>query len=192
MVRRRVPERAPRLTTVAALLVLALAAGCTPRPTKPVVAATPPPPPAPPAAPEPPPIPQRKPPPPPRVPAPPPATAPGPEVAKLDPGQPPPGPQPATDRDLVGLDADTLAGTLGQPAARRDSPPAVIWQYVDGDCSLDVYLYRDVQTDTLHALYVELDGDDRTDQRRQSCLRRLVGRTAGGQHAGGPDPAAPR
>jgi hypothetical protein len=87
---------------------------------------------------------------------------------------------------LVGLDEASLNRALGAPNARRDSPPAVVWHYVDGDCIVDVYLYRDVETDLLHALYIELNGDDRTEQRRQLCLRRLAG------HADRPDPSAPR
>ncbi|HLY57594.1 MAG TPA: hypothetical protein VKS60_18665 [Stellaceae bacterium] len=98
------------------------------------------------------------------VPEPAPPAAPPEQTASLPPPEP------------VGMTERALADAFGQPAARRDSPPAVVWQYVDGDCSLDVYLYRDVQTDALHALYVELDGNDRSDQRRQFCLRRLVQR----------------
>jgi hypothetical protein len=176
---------------VAPFLAAAFLAGCgtTTPPPGPVASVTSAPPPAPPAA-EPPPIPLHKP-----TPPRPPAAAPT-EVAKLEPpATPPESPPPESTvlppPELVGMDTNLLAQTLGQPAARRDSPPAVIWQYVDGDCSVDVYLYRDVQTDALHALYVELNGDDRTEQRRQSCLRRLSQRPADDRRPG-PDPATAR
>jgi hypothetical protein len=145
--------------------------------------------------PEAPPVPLRKPPPPPSRTASPP---PGQEVARLEPpaetppGNPlPPVPLPPVP-ELVGLDQAALTTALGQPDSRRDSPPAIIWRYVDGDCAVDVYLYRDVETNALHALYVDVNGDDRTEQRRQLCLQRLARRTGTVQHAGSPDAAAAR
>jgi hypothetical protein len=124
----------------------------------------------------------------------PPQPAPQTELAKVEmPPAPPPPPPPEQGPVpvLVGLDEARLAQTLGSPATTRDSPPAVIWQYVAGDCTVNVYLYRDVESGSMHALYVELNGDDRTEPRRQLCLRRLA-RRAGDDGAAGADPPPAR
>lgn len=94
--------------------------------------------------------------------------------------------------EIVGMDSSAIEQNLGQPESRRDVPPAVVWQYANDACGLDVWLYRDLQSGALRALFVEVKGDDRTDQRRQFCIKQLALQSAGGTHRADTDPAAPR
>ena len=75
--------------------------------------------------------------------------------------------------DPIGLEASALIKKLGEPETQTDSPPATIWHYSTTECALDLYLYRDLQTGALKALFVEMKGDDQSDQRRQSCYHEL-------------------
>lgn len=44
-------------------------------------------------------------------------------------------------QELVGLDTETVANALGAPGQIRKEAPAQVWQYLSGDCVLDLYLY---------------------------------------------------
>jgi hypothetical protein len=94
--------------------------------------------------------------------------------------------------EIVGMDSSALEQNLGPPESRRDVPPAVVWQYANDACGLDVWLYRDLQSGALRALFVEVKGDDRTDQRRQFCIKQLALQSAGGTHRADADPTAAR
>jgi hypothetical protein len=39
---------------------------------------------------------------------------------------------------------------------------------------LDIWLYKDLQSGIVRALFAEVKGDDQSDQRRQSCIRQLA------------------
>lgn len=137
------------------------------------------------APPEEPPVPEHK-------PKPPPLPAPAPQVAKIEP--PPPAATPPLARpevQVIGLDPAALERTLGPPAAHHDSPLAIVWEYADGDCAVDIYLYRDVQSGTLRSLTVDVKGDDQSDERRRTCLGRFA-EHAGNHGDGRPDAAAAR
>ena len=94
--------------------------------------------------------------------------------------------------EIVGMDSSAIEQDLGPPESRRDVPPAVVWQYANDACGLDVWLYRDLQSGALRALFVEVKGDDRTDQRRQFCIKQLALQSAGGTHRADTDPTAAR
>jgi hypothetical protein len=99
---------------------------------------------------------------------------------------------PDAENDIIGLESDAIEYRLGQPESRRDMPPAVVWHYANNSCSLDIWLYRDLQSSALRALFTEVMGDDRTDQRRQSCIKQLALQSAGGTHPAGADATSPR
>ena len=104
---------------------------------------------------------------------------------------------PEVPNDVVGMDSSGVERSLGPPDSRRDVPPAVVWQYANAGCGLDIWLYRDLQSGALRALFVEVKGDDRTEQRRQYCIKQLALQSAGGQSANGTrrlgtDETAPR
>jgi hypothetical protein len=90
----------------------------------------------------------------------------------------PPAEAPPPPIKLDGLEAAAVEKQLGPPQVQADSPPAVVWRYAAGDCAVDVYLYKDLQSGALRALFVDVKGDDRSDQRREVCLQRLAERHA--------------
>jgi hypothetical protein len=44
-------------------------------------------------------------------------------------------------QELMGLDTKTVASALGAPGQIRKEAPAQVWQYLSGECVLDLYLY---------------------------------------------------
>jgi hypothetical protein len=94
--------------------------------------------------------------------------------------------------DLIGMESNAIEQSMGQPESRRDVPPAVVWRYANDACGLDVWLYRDLQSGALRALFVEVKGDDRTDQRRQFCIKQLALQSTGGAHRPDAEPASAR
>ncbi len=46
-------------------------------------------------------------------------------------------------QELMGLDTASIADALGTPGQIRKEAPAQVWQYLAGDCVLDLYLYDD-------------------------------------------------
>jgi len=69
------------------------------------------------------------------------AEAAAPRIALAPPAPPPaPAPDPA---QLVGLNRVALSALLGEPALRREEPPAEVWLYKSDSCAFHVYLYPD-------------------------------------------------
>ena len=60
--------------------------------------------------------------------------------------------------------------------ARRIAPPAKRWRYRDGQCTLDVQLYPDVQTKQFGTLAYEVKSDDNTDEGKRLCLAQIQSR----------------
>jgi len=77
-------------------------------------------------------------------PAPTPKVATAPTVAPLPKPPEPPPPPPLPDlADLVGMTAMDLTRYFGDPAIRREEPPAEVWHYVGPECVLHLFLYSD-------------------------------------------------
>ncbi|MEX2644574.1 MAG: hypothetical protein WD270_14050 [Acetobacterales bacterium] len=53
----------------------------------------------------------------------------------------------ADPRQFIGLSAGEVIGRLGQPTFRRVDRPATVWQYRGGRCIVDVFLYREGDSD---------------------------------------------
>jgi hypothetical protein len=83
---------------------------------------------------------------------------------------PPPPPQPI---EVLGLDPAGVRALLGEPGTQDDSPPAIMWRYTAGSCGLRIYFYQDFQSRELRALFLDVDGDDQSNQRKQSCLHSI-------------------
>jgi hypothetical protein len=129
-----------------------------------------------------------------------PPVAPPPQASELSPPPPPP-PQQLTalpppsvpsnagnlDR-LIGLDQSHVAGILGAPRSRAESPPATIWRFGGTNCDLDVYFYLDLQSQAMRALHYEVRSHDAPDQSAQRCYEALVNeRRANAEPAAGSD-----
>ncbi|MBU0886338.1 MAG: hypothetical protein KJ904_04165 [Alphaproteobacteria bacterium] len=54
---------------------------------------------------------------------------------------------------LLGLSSDEVSVLLGKPRYERREAPARIWQYADGRCVLDIFLYPD--KNDLRVVYAE-------------------------------------
>ena len=52
----------------------------------------------------------------------------------------------ATSVDLVGKSEAQVRSLLGPPTSEEDRAPGKTWHYRDGQCTVDVQLYPDVQT----------------------------------------------
>ncbi|MCC2690472.1 MAG: hypothetical protein K0S21_3275 [Rhizobiaceae bacterium] len=65
---------------------------------------------------------------------------------------------------------------LGAPTSEEDRPPGKRWRYRDGQCTLDVQLYPDVQTKQFGTLAYEVKSDDNTDEGKRVCLAQLQSR----------------
>lgn len=76
----------------------------------------------------------------------------------------------ATQVNLIGMDEQQVRALLGPPAAEEDRPPAKIWRYRKGGCSLNLSLYPDVQTRKFGTLTYEVKSDDNTDEGKRACL----------------------
>src|SRR5262249_32730556 len=77
---------------------------------------------------------------------------------------------------LAGKSEDELRALLGAPTSEEDRPPGKRWRYRDGQCTLDVQLYPDVQTKQFGTLAYEVKSDDNTDEGKRLCLAQLQSR----------------
>ena len=92
--------------------------------------------------------------------------------------QPPPRPAATggSALSLAGKSETELRAMLGAPTSEEDRPPGKRWRYRDGQCTLDVQLYPDVQTKQFGTLAYEVKSDDNTDEGRRVCLAQLQSR----------------
>ena len=65
---------------------------------------------------------------------------------------------------------------LGAPTSVEDRPPGKLWRYRDGQCTLVVQLYPDVQTKQFGTLAYEVKSDDNTDEGKRVCTAQLQSR----------------
>lgn len=78
-------------------------------------------------------------------------------------------------KELLGLDHTALRRTLGKPAQLRHELSAQVWQYVTGDCVVDLYLYDDDQG-ALKVTYVEARSRTAEPTPTTRCLKSLLER----------------
>ena len=76
--------------------------------------------------------------------------------------------------ELVGLDYTALRRVLGKPAQVRHELSAQVWQYVTGDCVVDLYLYN--QDGGLKVTYVEARSRTAESAPTGRCLKSLLER----------------
>ena len=76
--------------------------------------------------------------------------------------------------ELIGLDHSALRRTLGQPAQIRHEFTTQVWQYVTGDCVVDLYLYD--EQGGLKVTYVEARSRNAEPTPTTRCLKSLLER----------------
>lgn len=59
------------------------------------------------------------------------------------------------DIKLVGLSRNETVALLGLPTGESERSPAKVWQYLAGDCTVDIYFYLDVARNDFYALHYE-------------------------------------
>ena len=77
---------------------------------------------------------------------------------------------------LAGKSENELRALLGAPTSEEERPPGKRWLYRDGQCTLNVQLYPDVQTKQFGTLAYEVKSDDNTDEGKRLCLAHLQSR----------------
>src|SRR5215475_16476 len=85
-------------------------------------------------------------------------------------------PSNGTAVSLAGKSESELRVLLGAPTSEEDRPPGKRWRYRDGQCTLDVQLYPDVQTKQFGTLAYEVKSDDNTDEGKRLCVAQLQSR----------------
>jgi hypothetical protein len=83
----------------------------------------------------------------------------------------------ATTVNLIGKSESEIRVLLGPPTSEEDRAPGKTWHYRDGQCTVDIQLYPDVQTRTFGTLAYEVKSDDSTDEGRRLCVAQLKSRT---------------
>ncbi len=78
--------------------------------------------------------------------------------------------------ELLGLDHALLRRILGMPAQVRREWTAEVWQYVTGDCVVDLYLYGDDESGALKVTYVEARSRTAEQTPTTRCLKSLLER----------------
>jgi len=74
-------------------------------------------------------------------------------VPNLRPGvKPSPTPKRIDPKSLVGKNQGDIRDLLGVPTTVQNAAPATIWRYTAQACSLDIFFYMDLGTNTLRAL----------------------------------------
>ena len=77
---------------------------------------------------------------------------------------------------LAGKSEKELRALFGAPTSEEDRPPGKRWRYRDGQCTLDVQLYPDVQTKQFGTLAYEVKSDDNSDEGKRHCLAQFQSR----------------
>lgn len=77
-------------------------------------------------------------------------------------------------KELLGLDHTALRRVLGKPTQMRNETIAQVWQYVTGDCVVDLYLYD--QDGALKVTYVEARSRSAEPTPTTRCLKSLLER----------------
>ena len=65
---------------------------------------------------------------------------------------------------------------LGAPTSEEDRPPGKWWRYQDGQCTLVVQLYPDVQTKQFRVLAYQIKSYDGTDEGKRMCTAQMQSR----------------
>ena len=62
----------------------------------------------------------------------------------------------ADPRQLVGLDFDGTKALLGDPADKKEQPPAEVWAYAGGGCMINVFFFPSVNDKVFRVLTIEV------------------------------------
>jgi hypothetical protein len=78
--------------------------------------------------------------------------------------------------DLIGKSEGEVRALLGPPTSVEERAPGKTWHYREGQCTVDIQLYPDVQTRQFGTLAYEVKSDDNTDEGKRGCLAQFQSR----------------
>ncbi|MCG5242519.1 hypothetical protein [Azospirillum doebereinerae] len=83
---------------------------------------------------------------------------------------------PNADPDaLVGLDEVQTLHLLGSPVAREEAPPAKVWRYAKGDCTLKVFFFMDMtSSQDFRALSYDMKSSPNVPDADHRCFAQLL------------------
>ncbi|MBY6266254.1 hypothetical protein EI613_30745 [Azospirillum sp. 412522] len=87
----------------------------------------------------------------------------------------PPATTNADPDSLVGLDEVQTLKLLGSPVAREEAPPAKIWRYAKGDCTLKVFFFMDMtSSQDFRALSYDMKSSQNVPDADHRCFAQLL------------------
>lgn len=87
----------------------------------------------------------------------------------------PPATTNADPDSLVGLDEVQTLNLLGSPVAREEAPPAKIWRYSKGDCTLKVFFFMDMtSSQDFRALSYDMKSSQNVPDADHRCFAQLL------------------
>ncbi len=93
--------------------------------------------------------------------------------------EPAPAPPPVPDtQSFLRLSGVEITEILGKPGFVRKDPPAELWQYRTGRCTLDLFFY-DEGGGAYALAYLDFRGTDGTSAGRDDCLREILDQRIG-------------
>ena len=101
---------------------------------------------------------------------------PSPAAADAAAGPPAPTPRNEPPVRLVGKSENEIRALLGPPTEELNQPPGKQWRYRDGQCTLYIQLFPDIQTKQFGALSYAVKSDNETDEGRRLCLAQFQSR----------------
>jgi hypothetical protein len=101
------------------------------------------------------------------------------EAAKSEPAPAATAAPSSPDVNLMGKSEGQVRSILGPPTSVEERAPGKTWHYRDGQCSVDVQLYPDVQTRQFGTLAYKVNSNDNSDEGRRECLARFRSRAPG-------------
>jgi len=106
------------------------------------------------------------------------AAPPAPSPAASDAAATPPAPTPpkAPSVRFTGKSEKEIRALLGPPTEELNQPPGKRWVYRDGQCTLYVQLFPDIQTKQFGTLSYEVKSNDDTDEGKRLCLAQFQSR----------------
>lgn len=76
---------------------------------------------------------------------------------------------------LVGLDQIQTRRLLGAPAATEEAPPAKVWRYAKGDCTLKVFFFMDMtSSQDFRALSYDMKSSENVPDVDSRCFAQLL------------------
>ena len=76
---------------------------------------------------------------------------------------------------LVGLDEVQTLHLLGSPVAREEAPPAKVWRYAKGDCTLKVFFFMDMtSSQDFRALSYDMKSSQNVPDADHRCFAQLL------------------